>query len=106
MVLLLNLSRMNNKEFINELATKADMSIPDTQKILKDFIAEFSNLLDEGNCISIQGFGNFEVKKKYERVIINPQNRQRLLVPPKLILSFKASSVLKDKFNGAKKYNE
>lgn len=90
---------MNNKEFISELATRVDMSVQETQNIIQDFIASFSDLLDEENSLSIQGFGNFEVKKKYERVIINPQTKQRLLVPPKLALSFKASSVLKEKIN-------
>lgn len=52
----------------------------------------------EGNVISIQGFGTFEVKKKIERISVNPVTKQRMLIPPKLILTYKPSSSLKDKF--------
>ena len=40
--------------------------------------------LEEGNVIAVQGFGSFEVKKKAERISINPASKQRMLVPPKL----------------------
>ena len=52
----------------------------------------------EGNVIAVQGFGSFEVKKKAERISINPASKQRMLVPPKLVLSYKPSNTLKDKF--------
>ena len=40
----------------------------------------------------------FEVKKKLERVSVNPVTKQRLLIPPKLMLTFKPSAGLKEKF--------
>lgn len=54
--------------------------------------------LQEGNTVVLQGFGTFEVKKKMERVTINPVTKQRLLIPPKLMLSFKPSTSLKERF--------
>ena len=54
--------------------------------------------LEDGNVIAIQGFGSFEVKKKAERISINPSTKQRMLVPPKLVLSYRPSNTLKDKF--------
>ena len=54
--------------------------------------------LEEGNTVYIQGFGTFEVKKKVERISVNPVSKQRMLVPPKLVLSYKPSASLKDKF--------
>ena len=54
--------------------------------------------LEEGNVVAIQGFGSFEVKKKAERISINPASKQRMLVPPKLVLSYRPSNTLKDKF--------
>ena len=59
--------------------------------------AELADSLDEGNSLSIKGFGNFDVKKKLERVVVNPVSKQKMLVPPKLVLSFKPSAILKDK---------
>jgi DNA-binding protein HU-beta len=54
--------------------------------------------LQEGNTIAIQGFGTFEVKKKMERISVNPTTQQRMLIPPKLVLSYKPSTNLKEKF--------
>ena len=54
--------------------------------------------LEEGNGIAVQGFGSFEVKKKAERISINPASKQRMLVPPKRVLFYKPSNTLKDKF--------
>jgi DNA-binding protein HU-beta len=54
--------------------------------------------LQDGNTVAIQGFGTFEVKKKMERVSVNPVTQQRLLIPPKLVLTYKPSTALKEKF--------
>ncbi len=88
---------MNNKDFINTLSTKLELSEKETQKLCNAFINTLADSLEEGNSLNIQGFGSFEVKKKLERVVINPSTKQRMLIPPKLTLAFKASSVLKDK---------
>ena len=54
--------------------------------------------LQEGKIIAIQGFGTFEVKKKMERISVNPSTQQRMLIPPKLVLTYKPSITLKEKF--------
>ena len=53
--------------------------------------------LQEGKTIAIQNFGTFEVRKKMERITVNPVTKQRFLVPPKLILNFKPSPVWKER---------
>ena len=75
-----------------------DISPKDAQKLATTFINELAENLDDGNSLTIQGFGSFEVKKKLERIVVNPTTKQRMLVPPKLALSFKPSNLLKDKF--------
>ena len=54
--------------------------------------------LQDGNTISLQGFGTFEVKKKLERISVNPVTQQRMLIPPKLVLAYKPSVTLKENF--------
>lgn len=88
---------MNNKEFIADLATRLDEKAKETQRLASIFSTVFAESLEEGDSISLQGFGTFEVKKKLERIVTNPTNKQRMLVPPKLALSFKPSNILKDK---------
>lgn len=61
------------------------------------FVGSIAEKLDDDTQLAVQGFGTFEVKKKMERVVVNPANKQRKLIPPKLVLAFKPSTVLKEK---------
>ena len=48
------------------------------------------------NAIGIK-YTVFEIKKKLERIMVNPSTQQRMLVPPKLVLNFKPAPTLKEK---------
>lgn len=89
---------MNNREFTSELAERLGYTIKDTSELINSLLSGMTQKLEEGNVIVIQGFGSFEVKKKTERISINPVSKQRTLVPPKLVVSYKPSNTLKDKF--------
>lgn len=89
---------MNNKEFTSELSERLGYTIKGTSELIGSLLSDMTQELEEGNMIAIQGFGSFEVKKKAERISINPVSKQRMLVPPKLVLSYKPSNTLKDKF--------
>ena len=66
--------------------------------MLSSLLSIMTQELQDGNSVAIQGFGTFEVKKKMERVSVNPVTQQRLLIPPKLVLTYKPSIALKEKF--------
>ncbi|WP_321331400.1 HU family DNA-binding protein [uncultured Bacteroides sp.] len=89
---------MNNKDFTSELSKRLGYTIKDTSELMTDVLSVLTQQLQEGNAISVQGFGAFELKKKAERISINPVTKQRMLVPPKLVLTFKPSQILKEKF--------
>lgn len=89
---------MINKEFTVELSGRIGRQAKETSGLMTSLIAVLTEQLQERNAITIQGFGSFEVKKKAERISINPTTKQRMLVPPKLVLNFKPGGVLKDKF--------
>ncbi len=91
---------MNNKEFIAELSEKTGLSQKETAQYASQLVADIAMQLEEENVVTIAGFGTFEVKKKLERVVVNPSTKQRMLVPPKLVVGFKPNAVLKDKANG------
>jgi len=69
-----------------------------TQKMAKTLIEAMGPHFENGESVVVNGFGTFEVRKRLERVIINPASGQRMLVPPKLVLGFKPSSVIKDQY--------
>ena len=55
-----------------------------------------SMAFDNGESVSVAGFGSFEVKKRLERIMVNPSTGQRMIVPPKLVLNFKPAASIKD----------
>ena len=88
---------MNNKEFTSELAERLGYTIKDTSELIGSLLSDMIQELEEGNVIAVQGFGSFEVKKKAERISVNPANGKRYLVPPKLVPVFKPGTTVKNR---------
>lgn len=76
---------MNNKEFISELSKRMGYSNKDATQFVSSVLNVMSQELQDGKSVVIQGFGSFDVKKKLERISVNPVTRQRMLIPPKLV---------------------
>ncbi len=92
------LSALNNNEFISELSRKLGYTNKDTSQLVSSVIGVMTQELQNDSNIGIQGVGTFEVKKKRERISINPATQQRTLMPPKLVLTYKPNVTLKEKF--------
>lgn len=88
---------MNNKEFVGSLSDQLNITTKEAERLTSALTECMAASLDEDTTLSIQGFGNFDVKKKLERIVVNPSSKKRMLIPPKLVLGFKASAVLKEK---------
>lgn len=89
---------MNNKDFTSELSKRLGYTLKDTSELISSLLSGMTQQLEEGNVVAIQGFGTFEVRKKAERISVSPTTKQRMLVPPKLILTYRPSTLLKEKF--------
>ena len=80
---------MTNKDFISELAQQTGYSSDETQQMVNLIVEAMGDRFQEGDAVLVPTFGTFEVKKKMERIMVNPSTGQRMLVPPKLVLNFK-----------------
>lgn len=89
---------MNNKEFIAELSRRSEQSTRDVGDMIFTLTQIMTEKWQDNDSIAIQNFGAFEIRKKSERISVNPVSKQRLLVPPKIVLTFRPSTMLKDKF--------
>ena len=85
---------MNNKEFISALADKVGRTQDETQKLVKTALQAMG---DNFEPVLVSEFGTFEVKKRLERIMVNPSTGLRMLVPPKLVLNFRAAASIKEK---------
>lgn len=90
---------MNNKELISSVASKMNITKGETHELLDTFVECCISQLKEENSVGFQSFGAFEVIKREERISVHPQSKERSLVPPKLVLNFKQSPILKEKMN-------
>ena len=88
---------MNNKDFIAELAQRTGFTAEDTQKYVNSIVEAMGDHFQESDSVLIPTFGTFEVKKKLERVMVNPSTGLRMLVPPKLVLGFKPNISWKER---------
>lgn len=90
---------MNHKELVAAIASKMNLKKPEVENILDTMVQIFREQLSEGNTIGLHNFGNFEVRKKEERLSVHPATQVRTLIPPKLVVNFKQSNTLKEKIN-------
>ena len=88
---------MNNKDFIATLATRTGRSVEETQRLVDTIVETMGDHFQEDDIVLVPNFGTFEVKKKLEKVLVNPITKQRMLVPPKMVVSFKPNTSLKSK---------
>ena len=88
---------MESKELIERVAERIGRSVDDTAKLMEGLAIVMRERLTELDSIAIPGFGTFEAKKKDERIVNNPSNGKRMLVPPRVVVNFKVSNVLKSK---------
>lgn len=90
---------MNEKEFIDALFAKTGIDDKRISKLMSSVADIVSSNLQEGKDVTIQGFGVFETKKKMEKIEVNASTGKRILFPPKLLVGFRPSSLLKERIN-------
>ena len=88
---------MTNKDFISELAEQTGYTPEETQKMVNTVVEAMGDHFQEDGAVLVPNFGTFEVKKKLERIMVNPSTGQRMLVPPKLVLGFKPNANWKER---------
>ena len=76
--------------YINELQ-KAQ-----TERVFNSIFDMFKDELAKGNDVAISGFGSFKVSKRAAREGRNPQTNEKIKIPARKAVTFKAGSALKD----------
>lgn len=94
---------MNNKNFISELSSRLGRSADEVQLLTYTLVDAMNDFFQEGDSVSLNNFGTFEVKKRMERIMVSPTTKKKMLVPPKLVLGFKPSVTMKEKVKNGKR---
>ena len=88
---------MENKKLIETVAANLGRSNEDVAKLVEALAGVLRTRCGDMDSVAVPGFGTFEPKKRNERVMIHPSSGKRMLVPPKVVLGFRISNVLKAK---------
>jgi DNA-binding protein HU-beta len=91
---------MNKTELIEELARRADLSKSQAQTALEATLDTIQEQVQQGNKVSITGFGNFERRERAARTGRNPQTGEEMQVPASKAPAFKPGKSFKDAVNG------
>lgn len=93
-------SYMDNKTFLNRITKESGLDKEECSLLIESLASLFEDSLSSGASIAIPGFGNFDSRKRNERIMTHPSSPQkRMMVPPKVVVGFKPSTLLKSKVN-------
>lgn len=93
---------MDNKKFIESLSERLDVSVATVSQLIETMSKELAVIGSDMDALVVPGFGTFEPKIREERVSVHPATGKRLLVPPRIFMTFKQSPVLKQRINHGK----
>lgn len=81
------------------MSDRASISKGDAEKALNAFLDSVTDALKRGDKLQLVGFGTFEVKERAEREGMNPQTKEKIVIPACKVPGFKAGKALKDSVN-------
>lgn len=87
---------MNKTELINAIAEKANLSKVQAKAALDATINTISEQLANGDKVALIGFGTFAVSEKTVRTGINPRTKEKIEIPARKAVKFKAGAELND----------
>ncbi len=90
---------MNKKELAEAMAEAADISQAAAARALDGMIAAVTKALQDGDTVSIVGFGSFVVRDRAARTGRNPKTGEAIQIKASKSPAFKAGKALKDAVN-------
>ena len=85
---------MNKAELINAIAEKANLTKVQAKNALDATICAVADAMAKNDKVSLNGFGTFDLVEKGERTGINPATKQKITIPAKKVVKFKAGAEL------------
>ena len=75
------------------------LSRNESANLLEMVLDEVSTALVKGDVVKISSFGSFSVRSKGERIGRNPKTGEEVPIPPRKVLVFRPSQLLKARIN-------
>ena len=88
------LTRLDLAEAVHR---EVGLSRNESAQLVEDVLSHISEALVRGEQVKISGFGTFSVRQKGQRVGRNPKTGIEGPIPPRKVLSFRASHRMRDR---------
>ena len=79
---------------------KVGLSRTESTALVELVLREISDCLARGETVKLSSFGSFVVRQKGQRVGRNPKTGVEVPIPPRRVMVFKPSNILKSRING------
>jgi integration host factor subunit alpha len=90
---------LTKAHIVENLFTKNLFTKGESAHIIETLFELIKQSLEQGEDLMIRGFGKFSVHQKHQRMGRNPQTGESMALPPRIVVTFKCSGILKEKVN-------
>ncbi len=90
------MKNVNRETLVGAIVEKVDMTKKDVEAVLECFMDEVTKQLQQGNKVTLTGFGTFKVSNRAAREGINPQTKAKIKIPAMTVPKFTAGKALKE----------
>lgn len=88
---------MNKTELIAAVAAQANLTKDQAKAAVEAVLQSIADTLKEEKKVAILGFGTFSVNERPAREGINPATKEKIQIPAKKVVKFKAGAQLEVK---------
>ena len=93
---------VGRQDLIKKVAAKSNKSVKESTVFVNAVLETIRESLEEGEAVSLVGFGKFSVKETAPSVRVNPQTREKIQVPARKKVKFTAGKELDESVRNAK----
>lgn len=90
------MKNINRETLVGAIVEKTDLTKKDVEATLECFMDEVTKQLQQGNKVTLTGFGTFKVSNRAAREGINPQTKAKIQIPAMTVPKFTAGKALKE----------
>ncbi len=91
---------MTRSTLIEKVSEKVkDLTLKQTEIVVETVFESIKEALTRNEKIEIRGFGNFRLKERQPRNARNPKTGEKVEVPSKMAVRFKAGKALREALN-------
>lgn len=92
---------LTRADIVDRMHADVGLSRAESGRMVDRMLGLIRDELSEGDDVKLSGFGSFIVRQKGERMGRNPRTRQEVPIAPRRVVTFRASSTLRERVAGA-----